>query len=354
MLMNMHRKPVTTPPRQVIYNSQGKKIVLNGSEKHFAKHNQKIMNSLGYEVNITTLTSLVKEISEQKFYNIPPADYLPMVVGNGGWSTNLTTFRSFSMSGDFDEGIINTGGNNTRLATADAGVDSITVPVFAWAKESSWAIPEIEYAAKAGNWDIVSAKMESRKINWDLGIQRIAFLGLTGNSQCKGLLNQAGVNTNTTVITKPIKSMTATEFNALLETLVEAYRSNANRTAYPTHFIIPESDYNGLTNATSADFPLKTKLQFLEDALKSSCNNPNFKILGLAYGDMAYSGLSSQIYTMLRYDPRSVRMDVPVPYTSTTANSINSFQFQNVSYGQFTGVMAYRPLEMLYFSYTPA
>ena len=352
----MPRKNPKIPPLEKIYNSiTGKQVILNSYDQNIANINQRKMNSLGFEVNITTLTTLIAQVSEQKFFTIQPSLYMPVVVGNGGWSTHLTTFRSFSMSGDFEEGIINTAAHNSRLATADAGIDSVTVDVFTWAKESNWTVPQIAYAAKFGNWDLITSLMESRKQNHDLGIQKIAFLGSATNSRCRGLLNQSGVNANTTLITKPIKSMTATEFNALVEGLVEAYRDNCNRTNWPDRFTIPESDYNGLTNATSADFPLITKLEYLRKSFKEATGNANFQILPLAYGDMKYSGLSSQIYALYNgTDPKSLRIDVPVPYTATAANSLNTFQFQNVAYAQFTGAQAYRPLEMLYFTYVPA
>jgi hypothetical protein len=37
--------------------------------------NERFGNALGYEVSITTLTTIVKKISEQKFFEIPPADF---------------------------------------------------------------------------------------------------------------------------------------------------------------------------------------------------------------------------------------------------------------------------------------
>ena len=40
-----------------------------------------------------------------------------------------------------------------------------------------------------------------------------------------------------------------------------------------------------------------------------------------------------------------------VDYTNTLANSLDNFNFQNVGYGQFSGVQAYRPLELLYFQF---
>lgn len=357
--------------KHVILNSKGERILLNSYEKHnvswmsrklqdqFGSHpGTPMLNSLGYEVAITTLTTLQKKITEQKFYDIPFAEYLPVQVGVGTWSTNLTTFRSFDAADEFETGIINTGGQNSRLATADAAVDSLNIKVFPWAKSTGYSIFDLEYAAKnAQNWDLVSAKMKACKRNWDLGIQRVAFLGARGQNaaggSCLGLLNQTGITVNNTVITQPIGTMSPTDLKQFCATVIEAYRLNVNRTAWPTHFIMPESDYNSLAAQSSADFPIKSVLQVLEEMFQTICRNKSFKIMPLAYADMAYSGYTYQSYILLNYDEESLRMDLPLDYTSTLAGTVDNFSFQQANYGQFTGVLAYRPLEMLYFQYTP-
>lgn len=312
---------------------------------------QKFVNSLGYEINITTLTTIMKKVTEQKFFEIAPADYLPIRVGEGAWSSNLVTYRSFNLSDDFATGVINTSSNGGRLAMGDAGVDSLSIAVKNWAKEITWTLFDLQLASKSGNWDLVTAKERARKKNWDLGIQKIAFLGMEGSSDVKGLLNQAGVNDNTTFLTAPISGLTTANLKAFCAGIVEQYRANCNRTAFPTHFIIPESDYNGLAAQASADFPIKSTLAVLEEMFQVITRNKNFKILPLAYGDAAYNSLGVQRYVLLNYEEESVRMDIPVDYTNTLANSLNNFSFQNVGYGQFTGVLAYRPAEMLYFSF---
>jgi hypothetical protein len=337
--------------KPTILNSQGKPILLNEKEKRIAEQNQRVVNALGYEIDITTLTTIVKKVTEQKFFEIAPADYMPVRVGEGAWSSNLVTYRSFQLSDDFATGVINTGGNSSRLAVGDAGVDSISVKVINWAKQISWSLFDLELAAKSGNWDLVTAKEKSRLRNFHLGIQKVAFLGLEGDSSAKGLYTQVGITNNTSVIQKAISDMNETELNALLRALTEAYRSNCARTTFPTHFIIPESDYNGLASVSSATFPLKTKLQLLEEAMQLITRNKQFKILPCAYGDNAYSGLGVQKYALLNYDEESLRMDIPVDYTNTLANSLDNFNFQNVGYAQFTGVQAYRPSELLYFTY---
>ena len=145
--------------------------------------------------------------------------------------------------------------------------------------------------------------------------------------------------------------MTSAELKVFTNAVLDAYRVNCKRTAWPTHFTMPESDYLGLAGASNADFPLKSVLQVLEETFQTMTSNKAFKILPLAYGDAAYNDLGKQRYALYNAEEESIRMDVPVDYTNTLANSIDNFSFQNVGYGQFTGVLAYRPLEIMYFQY---
>lgn len=337
--------------RPQILNAQGEPIVLNQREQHLANLNQRKSNSLGFEIDVTTLTTIMKKVSEQKFFELAPADYIPVRVGEGAWSSNLTTYRSFAIGDDFETGLINSGKSNSKLASADAGVDSLTVDVKNWAKEIGWTLFELQQASKSGNWDIVTAKERARKKNWDLGIQRIAFLGIENNSSVNGLMTQSGVSVNTTTLTKKISSMTGAELKTFVATILNDYRANCDRTAWPTHFIIPESDYLGLASPSNEDFHIKSQLEVLEDMFKIMTKNPNFKILPNAYGDQAYNSLGVDRYVLLNYEEESIRMDIPVDYTSTLANSIDNFSFQNVGYGQFTGAQAYRAKELLYFQF---
>ena len=334
-----------------ILNSQGQPIVLTERESRVAGINQRMCNALGYEISMTTLTTIIKKVSEQKFFELLPADYMPVRVGEGAYSTNLTTYRSFSLSEDFSTGVINTGGNNGRLASANTGVDSVNVKVLNWAKTVSWSHFDLEFASKSGNWDLVTELQKSRKKNWDLGIQRLAFLGLSGDSSVLGLLTQAGITPNTSTITKAINSMSAAELNIFAATILNDYRTNCARTAWPTHFTIPESDYLGLAIPSSSTYPLKSILQVLEETFQTMTKNKGFKIMPCAYGDQAYSGLGVQRYALYNADESSIRMDIPVDINSTLANSLDNFSFQNVAFGQFTGVMAYRPLELMYFQF---
>lgn len=335
----------------------GEPVILNSREAAIAKNLQEKINSLGYEVNITTLTGIQKRITTQKFFTVPPADFLPVNVGDNAWTSNILTYREFSTGDDFSTGYLNTGTPDARLAGTDAAIDAISTPVFNWAKRIRWNIMELQIASRSGNWDLMSAKEKSRKKNWDLGIQKTAFVGQTGVANCFGLFNLPTPTINTTAITSYISQLDDADFQTLIQTLYNLYRINAVHTTEPTHFIMPESDYNGLISSSNINFNIRSKLSFLTELFVSMTGNKNFKILKNNYADKAtnvqpqFGAINKNVYTLLNYDEESLRMDVPVDYTSTVQNTTDGFEYSNVGYGQHTGVVAYRPLEMLYFQW---
>lgn len=343
--------------RKIIKNASGEIVTLNARERQLVKNLQRkhIENALGFQVDLTSLTSISKSVTDQRFFEIEPAEYIPMRVGgNSAWASSILTYRSYMLGDDFETGNINTGGNNGRLASADAGVDSLTVPVINWGKTIGWTLIELAQATRSGNWDLIEAKEAARLKNWQLGIQKIAFLGSATNASVLGLYTQAGVAVDTQTLPQSISSLSVTDLKAFCIAVLNVYRSNCNRTAWPTHFIIPESDYLGLAGPASAQFPIKSTLAQLEEMF-TTMTKKSFKILPCAYGDHGTpgSGQTYQQYVLLNYDEKSLRMDIPVDFQNTMANSIDNFAFQSVAYGQYTGVLTYRPLEMYYFRFTP-
>lgn len=311
-------------------------------------------SSLGYQEAITTLTYIKKQVVQQKFYTVPPFDFVPMAVGEGSFSQAILTNLSVNASGKFEEGVINQGSGNDRLATANAGVTPVTVPVVNWAKSISYTVIEVEQALRASSWDVIEQYHKARKQNWDLGVQETAFLGLAGDGRVRGLFNQSDVNINTALISTPIKSMSTSQFSAFVEGLLTAYLANCNQTAMPDTFAIPLSDYVGLAAPVSEDFPMVSKLVYLKQAFDAIVPG-GVRIMGVAYGNSAINasrGITKNRYVLYRKDSESLRMDIPVDFTMTAPNTVNNFQFQDAAYAQFTGVKAYRPLEMLYLDET--
>lgn len=308
-----------------------------------------ISEQYGYMIPMTLLTAIIRDVAEQKFYEIPVADYMPVRVGTeAAWAEDVLMFRSYYNGGDFEKGYIETG-TEGRLATTDATLDGIRVPARVWAKEIAYSLVDIAKAARTGIWDYVEQKEKSRKKNWDLGIQKTAFLG-SKDGTMEGLLNLSDVTVNTTLVPASLNAMTDAQFQAFVSGLVGAYQTNCNFTAMPNRLYIPQTDYTALTVATSVAFPLKSKLDYLKDALSAATVQPDFEIKPLAYLQAAQSDgkLSADRYVLMRYDPDVARFEIPVDYTVTVPNSYDGFTMRNVGYGQHTGVLDARPQEILY------
>lgn len=338
----------------VIKNGKGEnvKISLSKQEQKIANNVEKMAIQNGYKTDITTLTTIMKAVVETQYYTVRPSDYLPVKVGEGAWSSELLTYVSTSNGGKFEDGIIDQGKDEAKLAAADAGVRAEAVKVNNWAKKINWSLFDVQQATKSGSWDIVSARAESRKENYDLGIQKVAFLGLKGDSNVKGLLTLENITKDASTISKKISEMDAGEFQTFVATILAKYRVNASHTVMPDRFYIPEDDFLGLASPVSATFPNKTKLEYLTEMFRMMTSNQAFQVKPLAYGNKAINkevGLNKNRYVLCRYNEKSFRMDIPVDYNATLANTTDGFAFSNVGYAQFTGVKAYRPDEMLYF-----
>jgi hypothetical protein len=316
-------------------------------------YNTKVLNNnTGVKQIITTITGISKRISEQKFYTVPFAEFVPVIVGDNAFDVQILNWRSFSKDDGFTTGLIGNNSNKAQRNQSDATFDGVMQVTNFWAKNIEWSVIELEQAAKANNlFSLIEAREKARKKSWDLGIQSVAFLGLNNNPNVQGLLTLSNVVNNTTEITAPLSSLTAAQLQNFVGTVYEIYRQNCNRTAHASKFILPESDYNGLMTFPDITYPLKTRLQIIEETFKVVSQNPNFKLMPLAYANAANNSMGKNMYMLTVDDPESIKMNLPIDYTTTQAGSEDGFSWTNTGYGQFTGVIALRELESLYFSY---
>lgn len=310
------------------------------------------ISSLGYQYLIDTLSQIRSEVIEQKFYRIAPADFMPVDVGYGAWGDEIVQNLTFQTGGDFFDGDIDTQSETGRMAQVDAGLSPIRMPIITWAKQVVWTIADIAKAAAASNWDLVAAKMESLKTDWDLGIQEIAFLGHPAKPLVTGLLNDPEVNINLTLITAPISAMTEAQFSELVAGILAVYFTNSNDTEdKPDTFVIPADDYLGLVAPVSNTYPIISKIEYLNNSFQKATDNPNFKILGLAYAQSsrnASRGIGKNRYVLYKNNPKTMKMTIPVDFTMLEANTANNFNWTQPAHGQYSGCLINRKREVLY------
>lgn len=313
--------------------------------------------SMGYQYAISTLTEIKQGIIEQKFYEVAPADFLPVDVGQSAWNDEIVQNVSFQSGGSFYQGDVDTVEGNGNLASVGASMGNVRIPISTWAKHFTYTTFELEKALQSGNWDPIDAKMRSLKKNWDLGIQETAFLGHPAVATMSGLLNNSEVNINTVLITESISDMDATEFSAFVRGVLSAYSANAQKTAMPDTLVVPLSDYLGLGDLVpvSGGVTQISKLEFLLNMFKKMTRNEGFEILPLAYAESDFNasrGITKNRYVLYRKDPDTLAMNVPVDFTMVPVGTTNNIMFSQGAYGQYSGVLIPRIREVLYFDET--
>jgi hypothetical protein len=308
------------------------------------------ISSAGFQYTIDTMSYIRAEVIKQIFYELSIADYLPVDVGEAAWKSEIVQNLEFYEGGSFADGFTNQGGS--RTPQVDTALSQLRMPVKTWKKKCSWTIAQIAEAANVGNWDVVEAKLKSLKKNWDLGVQELAFTGLEGETDITGFLNNANVNINTTLITETISGMSDAEFQTFVGALLTAYYSNSNSTRFPDTFALPTDDYLGLGSAASATYPNITKLEYLTNVLKKLTANDGFKILPLTYAQAANNQDAKDRYVLYRNDPEVLKLSIPVDITMNQAYTLNGFDFEQLAYGQVSGVLMSRPREVLYIDKT--
>lgn len=313
-------------------------------------------NTLGYQYAIQTTQQIRPQVIQQKFYEVAPADFVPIVIGQGAWMEGIITNLQYDTAGDFESGIVDTA-DPSNIAQVSTGIAPVLAKIVTWAKGYTYSTPEVEKALASDNWDVISGKMGALKRNWDLGIQKIAFLGQKSDQAgVPGLLSNSNVNVNTAIITQSISSFSSTQFAAFVAGILSAYFDNSNDTVLPDTFVMPMSDYLGLVTPVSAQFPTVSQITYLLQAFREATQNPNFQIKGLAYSNQAnnagyWAVGGTNRYALYRRNAETVRMDLPVDFLLNAPGTANNFNWQGVGAGQFTGAIVYRPAEFLYFDW---
>lgn len=316
-------------------------------------------NATGYQITMDTLTYRIRQITTQKFYQISPADFLPVMVGEGAYSNNLLFNRTYSTSDDFEAGNIRTGTGDARLATANVAIDGVTQSIQDWAKTIGYTTIDVEKAIRANSWDLIMALHEARKLNFDLGIQKIAFLGSVNDTKYPGLFTNPNITVDTGTIPTLIKLMTASQLATFVTTLLAAYLTNVGNTCLPDTFVIPLSDMSGLaalTPGTVGTYPVPI-IKYIQEAFDIAIQKSGMvgsgkplRIIANAYANKANNPNTLNYYMLYRNDPTSLRMNIPVPYTVSQIGTINGFQFHDTAWAEYTGVTVLRNAEVMAFT----
>lgn len=338
-----------------------KKYLVNGVEKDREElfneeelkvidHNQELVNDLGYgDIDITLLTQIEREVSQQKFYQIDPKLFVPFDTTQGGWSDFITVLRNYSNAegniADWERGVDS---DNARRNQVSATLGAESLKIHNLAKMVSYSLFEMRSAMETGRWNIVTEKERARKRDYDLAVQKAV---LHGDANFKGLLNQTGVVSNTTVLTKKISAMTSAEFRTFLSTVFKEYFANSGMTVLPDTLVIAPSDFLGLGAAVDEQYPLvQSMLTRAKEVFKEVTGNANADIKMLAYCEPDFNG-GYYKYALYRRDFDTLRVYQPYDYNVVQGATVDGMNYQNTAYARLSDVFVNRPAEMLYLTW---
>ena len=312
-------------------------------------------NALGLEQNLTTLTQLLANVQRQKFYQLNGQslnDFIPIEVGTGAYSKQLTQFAVAQVGDSFEAGIVQPGNAINKDANVDIAVDTISIRNNFWRMKYQ-ATNEIVRMAQVNQetFSYIEEQERARLKTFQLGIQKVAFLG-TSDGLNEGLLNLSGVTINTTLIPANFGAMTTAQLNNFAIATMSTYFALTNSTVFPNTLVIPTSDLAGLATYISSSYPVgETRKEFLERAFKSAGAPADFKILHTVYNQTA-SATGGARYVLYNRDADTLTMYLSKPYTPYPLYPVGALDMISDAEAQFTGVWAKRPNEILYMDLT--
>lgn len=297
---------------------------------------------------VDTLTNIISEVLEAKYYTTPFAltDYVKMDVGRGAYGTGVFQYATAYTGSTFEQSVINpasTGIHNN--ATSDIRIDGFAVKNNFFRNDYSVSNEELRMAA-AGRvpFDVVSEKEKARKKMWDLGIQKSHFLGIGEN---KGLLNQSGVTVNTSLLPVAPASLTVAQLKAFAATAINTYYNQTNGTYFPNRWCMPSASFMQLGVPYGDYFGAPTLREVLENAFKAAGAPADFKIVHTIYADDAGAS-GKKRHVLYNNEVENIVRYIPKQYTPHPLYPMGSLDMISQAEGQFTGVVVKKPETVLY------
>lgn len=310
-------------------------------------------NAYGLEKTITTLTQIVADVQRQKFYTVaePLTSYVPIEMGTGAYSKQLFQYAVAQVGDNFEAGIIQPGNGINKDASLDITIDGVSIRNNFWRMKYE-ATKEILEMARANTqtFSYIEEQERARLKTAQLGTQKILFKG-TDDGLNTGLLNNANVTVNTSLLPANLSAMNITQLTNFAKTAINTFFTNSNSTVFPNTWLMPTSDYMSLGVPINPEYPIGTIREFLERAFTDAGAPADFKILHTVYNNTA-STTGGGRHVLYNRDADVLTMYIPKPYTPYPLYPVGSLDMISDAEMQFTGVWVKRPQEMLYMDVT--
>lgn len=315
------------------------------------KSNASTFNASPNLIDVAPLIAVSKIVKEEKYSKYPFADLVPTVVGNelkGNFGKLIFTETRHSQG--FASGIVGRSTKESNLERVDTGLTAQQKAPETWVKTIDYSIAEIAELNGLADYSLAERKERARKMEWDEGLLQLALTGIPGIDGLNGLFNLPNVTVNTTVLTKSLADMTPQELATAAREIGTTYQLQNKYKGMPTKFAIDMLVYSALAEPYNVNgVATETKLVVFQRILGTAIGNPNIEVVGAPARDYSDSSVAHDFYVVFPYDTNTINFDVNCDYTPTAFFSKDGFHFTNSAFGQFYGVHAERPSEVMSF-----
>ncbi|MCL2520390.1 MAG: DUF2184 domain-containing protein [Spirochaetaceae bacterium] len=296
---------------------------------------------------LSALSYVRRKVLEQRFYEIPFARFVPVIISENSLPDELVVVKNVGPANNFEEAVTSAGANNLYEAQLATGKE--VAKVFLWAAKSRYTLFEMERMLKHHSYDIVEARYKARKKMWDLGLQKVAFTGLTNHEGAGGLVNNKKVAAKAKALQQGLAQMSLSELSHFCYEALTGYREQTEDGTWPNTFLLPMSDWVALAMPSETN-KVPNKLELMKKAFSHITRNSQFIIEPLPYlDDIKTAAGKINRYVLYANHEDVLQLNITHDFTTTTPTSLNNFEYEDVAYGAFTGVIISRPQELLYF-----
>ncbi len=308
-----------------------------------------LITDIGIQQVITTLTNYSATVIEEKFYEIENlGDIVPIMPSTAtAWLDDVAMTTVHYLSKDRRKK--KTNGARNKVNKSDIAYGQKMFPRKIFEDSVMWTDTQLRQAAASlQKINLMKDELQSLKIGFDLEFQSDVFVG-DDDINLYGLLNNPEVAVNSDFFTKPIGDFTPDEFNNFIKTLLSLYSQNCNATTLPDTLVLPLSHLLGMVSFVSPEFPINSRIDAIENAFSKAVGRP-FKVYGVAYCDKNYGYVAEDRYMLYRNDPKTLEVEVPVPFELINPNTGYNYYYEMIGRAQYSGCNIKRPLEVMAFS----
>jgi hypothetical protein len=329
--------------------------------------NSMVANASNFEFD--NLTAIRQEIIQTKYYEVNPADFIPINYGFGAYLD--VVIRRFRQEKGNDSLFARRGVESRVSANYEDA--QMTMHLHPYTESLNYNLYDVKQAAALGYnssvdlmVDLIREKELASKKTFDLSLQKALLKGeaeavnLADEARsARGLLNltvggeglSTSITEDTTTLSGFIGDLGDDDFKTAVKGMIEAYRANTNNTVAPNTLIIPTAEAAKLATSTSSFNNNVTRLDILQQMFTAAFGS-QVTVKQLFYANKAQDLAGKNRYVLYNNNSDSLICEMPIPYTSFGYGTENNFDYKAVAMAQVSGVYALRPSELMYFTHT--